>query len=108
MARAMRIVRRHTANGSVPVEIEVVASEAGLHPDLVERLMRLGAAEPGGGTRARPLFPRSAGANLARATRLRRDLGLNYAGALLACQLLDRIDELEARLRGYETSNDRR
>ena len=35
---------------------------------------------------------------LARAARLRRDLGLNYAGAVLACELLARIDELEQRL----------
>ena len=39
---------------------------------------------------------------LARAMRLRRDLGVNLAGALLACDLLERIDELEARLRLYE------
>ncbi len=42
------------------------------------------------------------GLRLARAVRLRRDLGLNYAGAMLACDLLDRIDELERRLRRYE------
>ena len=45
----------------------------------------------------------AAAARLARALRLRRDLGLNYAGALLACDLLERIDELERRLRRYET-----
>src|SRR5688500_16350278 len=110
MARAtrgasMRIVRR-TSNGSIPVEVEVIAYEAGLHPELVRRLIRLGAAESAGGTRDHPLFPRTAAANLAKATRLRRDLGLNYAGALLAVQLLARIDELEARLRRYETPDD--
>jgi hypothetical protein len=31
------------------------------------------------------------------AGRLRRDLGLNYAGAVLACELLARIQELESR-----------
>jgi hypothetical protein len=35
---------------------------------------------------------------VARAERLRRDLGLNYPGAVLVCELLDRISELEARL----------
>ena len=87
------LARRHPLG----VELEVLAREAGLHPQLVRRLIRLGALEPAGGTRATPLFPRDAAARLARVVRLRRDLGLNYAGALLACQLLDRIAELEER-----------
>jgi hypothetical protein len=121
-----------------PVEIEVLAREAGLHPDLVRRFVALGLLEPadgigrplgaraarpaarGAGRRASgeaarptagpagraparaPLFPRDAAAVLARAARLRRDLGLNYAGAVMASQLLARIDELEERLRRYE------
>jgi hypothetical protein len=75
-----------------PVELEVLAREAGLHPDLVNRFVRLGLLDPAP-------FPRDAAAQLARAGRLRRDLGLNYAGAVLACELLARIDELESRLR---------
>jgi chaperone modulatory protein CbpM len=71
------------------VRTEVIAREAGLHPDLVRRLISLGAVEP---------FDDDAAARLARITRLRRDLGLNWAGAILACDLLARIDELEARL----------
>ncbi|MFL5827805.1 MAG: chaperone modulator CbpM [Thermoleophilaceae bacterium] len=87
------------------VEIEVLARDAGLHPDLVRRLVLLGALEPAaGGTRAAPLFPRDAAARLARIARLRRDLGLNYAGAMLASDLLARIDQLEARLQRYEPS----
>jgi MerR HTH family regulatory protein len=101
---SLRIVHRRSGEGRQPVEIEVIAYEAGLHPDLVRRLIRLGAAEPAGGTRARPLFPRSAAANLAKVMRLRRDLGLNYAGALLASQLLARIEELEERLREHEST----
>jgi hypothetical protein len=84
------------------VELEVLAREAGLHPDLVRRLVALGLLEPRAGTRAAPLFPRDAAARLARAARLRRDLSLNYAGAILACDLLARIDELQARLARYE------
>ena len=37
-----------------PLELQVLASEAGLHPDLVRRLVRLGALDPTGGTRAAP------------------------------------------------------
>ena len=97
---------RRRATGTL-VEVEVLAREAGLHPELVRRLVRLGAIEPAGGTRAAPLFPREAAARIARVVRLRRDLGLNYAGALLACELLARIDDLEARLRRAESNDDR-
>ena len=77
-----------------PIEVRVLAREAGVHPELVRRFVELGLLEP---------YPRDAAARIARAARLRRDLGLNYAGAVLACELLTRIDELERRLRRYET-----
>jgi hypothetical protein len=91
---------RLATRGDAVVGIEVLAREAGMHPDLVRRLIGLGLIEPGGGTRAAPLFRRRDAALLAEAVRLRRDLGLNFAGAVLACELLARIDELEQRLRG--------
>jgi hypothetical protein len=67
-----------------------LARESGLHPDVVRRLVRLGLV--------RPTYSPAAPALLARATRLRRDLGLDYAGAVLACELLARIDDLQAQL----------
>ena len=70
----------------IPVPSDMLAREAGVHPDLVRALVRSGFI----GWNESP--PR-----LARAMRLRRDLGVNLAGALLACDLLERIDELEAR-----------
>jgi hypothetical protein len=89
------------------VEIDVLAREAGIHPDLARRLVRLGLLEPTGGTAAAPRFPRDAAAQLARAVRLRHDLGIGYAGAVLASELLARIEVLEARLRRYETPTNR-
>jgi hypothetical protein len=77
------------------VGLESLARAAGIHPDLARRLIALGLVEPCGGTRAGPLFRPQDAAALARAIRLRGDLGLNYAGAVLACELLARIDELE-------------
>ena len=100
-ARVAAVAARRSA-APRRVEIEVLAREAGLHPDLVRRLVRLGLLEPRPAARAGAAFPRDAAARLARAARLRRDLGLNYAGAVLACELLARIDELEERLRRYE------
>ena len=73
--------------------LDALAREAGMHPDLVARFIRLGLVDPA---------EAGAGARLAQAARLRRDLGIGYSGAVLACQLLARIDELEARLRRYE------
>jgi hypothetical protein len=83
---ALRVVRE------APAGIDALAREAGLHPEIVRRFIRLGLLGPGS-------FPADAAARLARAGRLRRDLGLNYAGAVLATELLARIDELEWRTR---------
>jgi chaperone modulatory protein CbpM len=104
----VKVTRRRPADGPPSVEIDVLADEAGLHPEVVRRLVRLGLLDPAGGTTAAPLFPRDAAARLARATRLRRDLGLSYGAAVLVSQLLERIDDLEARLRRYEPLRDRR
>lgn len=84
------------------MRLEVVARESGMHPELVRRFVRLGLVEPAGGSRDAPLFRVDAPSRLARAARLRHDLGLGYAGAILASELLDRIWELEARLSRYE------
>lgn len=90
---------RLALRGEGGVGIDSLGVQAGLHPDVVRRLIGLGLIEPCGGTRAAPLFRHHDADLLNRALRLRRDLGLNYAGAVLASELLDRIDELEARLR---------
>jgi hypothetical protein len=92
------VVRRERPDGVPVVGLETLARQAGMHPDLVRRFIALGLLERG------PVHPTSAAARLARAARLRRDLGLSYAGAVLACELLERIDELEARLRRYEVN----
>jgi hypothetical protein len=91
------------------LELEALAREAGVHPELVRRLVALGLLDSTSARRADgTLFPRDAAPRLARAVRLRRDLGLNYAGALLACQLLDRIERLEQRLYRYESADRQR
>jgi DNA-binding transcriptional MerR regulator len=80
-----------------PVEIAAVARRAGLRVSVVRRYLALGLFEPCAGTSRAPLFDPSSAARVAKADRLRRDLGLNLAGAVLACELLDRIRELETR-----------
>jgi chaperone modulatory protein CbpM len=95
--RVAPLARREHAP-SIEVQVDTLARESGLHPELVRRFVRLGLVEP--------RDPRDAAALMAQAARLRRDLGLSYAGAVLACQLLARIEELEERLRRYERSQD--
>jgi hypothetical protein len=81
------------------LDLEALAREAGLHPEVVRRFVALGLLDLRGGTVAAPLFGRQDARLLARAARLRRDLALNYAGAVLASELLARVEELERRLR---------
>ncbi|MDX6646982.1 MAG: chaperone modulatory protein CbpM [Miltoncostaeaceae bacterium] len=85
-----------TATALAVIELEVVAREAGLHPEVCERLMRLGLLDG-------PPFADDAASQLARAARLRRDLGLGWSGAVFACELLRRIDDLEAQVRRYNS-----
>jgi DNA-binding transcriptional MerR regulator len=81
------------------VELSVVARQAGVKVAHVRRYLEFGLFEPHPAAAAEtPRFHPSTAARVARAERLRRDLGLNYAGAVLVCELLDRISELEARL----------
>lgn len=81
------------------VELTTLARQAGVKIVHVRRYLEFGLFEPHAAMAAEtPRFdPRSA-ARVARAERLRLDLGLNHAGAVLVCELLDRISELEARL----------
>jgi DNA-binding transcriptional MerR regulator len=97
--KTVTLAVRRTPPRTRLIEVDVLARETGLHPDLVRRFVRLGLVERAGGTPQQPLFRRDAASRLARALRLRRDLGLNYAGAALASDLLARIDELEERSR---------
>jgi chaperone modulatory protein CbpM len=84
-------------NSEEPVELAVVAQRAGVRITLVRRYLEFGLFEAHPESAETPRYdPRSA-ARIAQAERLRRDLGLNYAGAVLASELLDRIRELQAR-----------
>ena len=71
-----------------------------VHAEWVTELVQEGVIEPSGrGTQWR--FAATSIVRIERARRLQRDLGVNLAGIALALQLIDRIDALEARLRGF-------
>ena len=87
------------ADREEPLELAVVARQAGVKIVHVRRYLEFGLFEQHPAASAEsPRFEPSSAARVARAERLRSDLGLNYAGAVLVCELLDRISELEARL----------
>ena len=104
---AVALVRWSSRPGTRPVELDELARDSGLHPELVRRFMALGLVERTGGTVRSPVFAPDAASLLARAARLRRDLGIGYTGAVLASELLARIDDLEERLSRYEPPRDR-
>ena len=79
------------------VELTVIARQAGVKVTHVRRYLEFGLFDPHPAAAETPRFHPSTAARVARAERLRRDLGLNYPGAVLVCELLDRISELEAR-----------
>ncbi len=86
------------------IDLTVLARRAGVRVTLVHRYLEFGLIEPHPGPAEEPQressdaprYQPDSAARVARAERLRRDLGLNYAGAVLVCELLDRIRELEA------------
>lgn len=81
------------------LSLEGFATQAGMHPDLIRRLVALGLLEPTRDTTGRWWFATSQLRVLARIQRLRAGLSLNYAALGLVMDLLDRIEELEAALR---------
>lgn len=97
---ARRTPPRATKEAAVEqaVELTVVARQAGVRIALARRYLAFGLFDACAGTSEAPLFEPICAARLAKAERLRRDLSLNYAGAVLVCELLDRIGGLEDRL----------
>ena len=84
------------------LSLDEFAAAAGLHPDLVRRLVALGLLDAASDAAGRLWFPRSQLAAVARVQRLRAGLGLNYAAVGLVTDLLDRIAVLEAALRAAQ------
>ena len=84
------------------LSLDEFAAAAGLHPDLVRRLVALGLVDAASDAAGRLWFPRSQLAAVARVQRLRTGLGLNYAAVGLVTDLLDRIAVLEAALRAAQ------
>lgn len=81
--------------------IEELAREAGLHIGLVEQLVEYGIIEPAPDSASPILFPVAAIDRLRCALRLRRDLGVNLAGAAVIIEMRERLRSLRAELERF-------
>jgi chaperone modulatory protein CbpM len=75
--------------------LESYAQAAGVHPDLVNRLVALGLLDVTRDAEGRLWFEPSQVREMARIQRLRLSLNLGYSALGLVVELLDRIAELE-------------
>jgi chaperone modulatory protein CbpM len=82
------------------LSVESFALASGLHPDMVVQWVRLGLIDAVYDLGGKPYLEPSQLARVARIQRLRSSLSINYAALGLVLDLLDRIDTLEAALRG--------
>ncbi|HEY6423577.1 MAG TPA: chaperone modulator CbpM [Pseudonocardiaceae bacterium] len=90
------------------LSLDSFAARAGMHPELVRRLVALGLLEPTRDATGRMWFTAPQLQAAARIQRLRAGLSVNYAALGLVMDLLDRIEVLEAALRATGTSPPRR
>src|SRR6266850_8355889 len=81
-----------------PVTFDVVAEIVGTRRSLIVRLARQGLIETVESYTDEPLLPRRAVVQLRRMQRLRRDLGVNFAGAAVILDLVNRIEQLNGEL----------
>jgi hypothetical protein len=81
------------------LRLESFARQAGLHPELIRKIIALGLVEAVRDDAGQLWLPVGELPKLARIQRLRAGLALNYASIGLVIDLLDRIDELETALR---------
>jgi hypothetical protein len=87
------------------LSLEAFSRAAGLHPELVVRLVQLGLLDADRDARGAVVFSPRDVPRAARIERLHAGLSVNYAGIGVVLDLLDRIAALEAALRRRPTAN---
>ena len=84
---------------STEVTIVELCRSCSVDTAMVEELIDEGILEPTGGSSNERRFPYGSVRRTLTVAHLRRDLGVNLAGAALALDLLERIDALRAEIR---------
>jgi len=79
--------------------VDELCRNCSLKLERVVEFVQEGVLDPRGENHAQWRFKLSSIRRVRTAMRLQRDLGVNLAGAALALELLDRISELQSRLR---------
>jgi len=77
-----------------PLTFDVVAETVGTRRTLIVRLVQQGLIETVDSENEEPRLPRRAVVQLRHMQRLRRDLGVNFAGAAIILDLVERIEQL--------------
>lgn len=106
MLRKHQIVIWYRCPGFLEEEgltVEEVALRSGVPPSFVHRLLELGIIEYKGRFNE-PRFSCTVVPKIRRIVRLRRDLGINWAGLGLIMDLLDEIDYLRRKIKKYENN----
>jgi MerR HTH family regulatory protein len=94
-------IARVPAQAEVYLSLGDLAVACGMRATRLERLIRLGLLEPEPDNSDR--FSSATAVRLRRMVRLRADLGVNYTGAAIIVDLMERLERLDAelaRLRG--------
>ena len=94
-----RAQRGHALTFPTRLDLESFARATQTHPDLVGRLVVLGALDAQTDSAGRLWFSPAQMTQMARIKRLRASFSVNYATVGLVCDLLDRIARLEAAAR---------
>lgn len=101
--RKFYIVRVEETRRPSLLTVEELACRCGVHPELIDRLSRLGLIDAADwDLSGEALFHREAITVIGRIMRLRNELGVNYAGVGVILELMERIEALEANIRRLE------
>jgi len=87
-----------------PLTFDVVATIVGAKRSLVVQLVRQGLIETVDTGTDEPRLPRRTVVRIRRMQRLRRDLGVNFAGAAIILDLVGRIEQLNRELQAQKPS----
>lgn len=100
--QVLKIVHGEILEEEVKLTLAQLSRRSSLSAESILEMMEYGVIEPYQVSRDKWLFKGDSVSRLRCAQRLKRDLGVNTAGAALALDLLQEIDSMRRRLRRLE------